>query len=97
MRAHPLEQREQVVDERHQVGEDDVVERLAQVERLARRDLEAQVRMSFPRECDERGAEVDPDSRAGSSAASRSPPPAPTSSTLAPGWNVEAHDALDQA
>ena len=57
--ADAVEERDEVVDERQDVGEDDVVERLAQVEALARHGLEAELRMPRARELDEARAHVD--------------------------------------
>ena len=45
VRANALEERHEVVDVGDEVGEDDVVERLAELELLSRRLLEPQVRM----------------------------------------------------
>src|SRR5207253_5348781 len=58
-----LEEREEVEGERHQVGEDDVVECLAERESLARGDLEAKLGMARARECDHAWADVDADAR----------------------------------
>ena len=56
------EEGEQVVDERQQVGEDDVVERVAEVDVLAGADFEPELRMPRSRELDHAGADVDADS-----------------------------------
>ena len=56
-----LEQAEQVVHVGHQVGQDDVVERLAEVELLARRGLELEAGMARSRELRHLVAHVDAD------------------------------------
>ena len=59
MRSDALEEADDVVDERHEVGEHDEIERLAEVETLAGSALEAQVRMAGARELGHARADVD--------------------------------------
>jgi hypothetical protein len=65
VRRNALEQFEQVVDVGHEVGEDDVVERLAEVELLAGDRLEAELRMLVAAALDHLRADVDPDAVGG--------------------------------
>jgi hypothetical protein len=57
----PVEQREQVVDVGEQVGEDDVVELLAELEVLAGDVLEAKLGVRLARALDHPARHVDPD------------------------------------
>ena len=78
VRGDVAEEREQVVDVGHEVGEDDVVEGLAELELLARLGSKLELRMPRPRASSTiPGLTSTPRPRAGSSAASRSPFAAP--------------------
>ena len=74
----------QVVHEREQVGEDDVVERLAEIELLPARLVEAELRVrARARARPSPALTSTPTPTLGFSAASRSPEPQPISSTRA--------------
>src|SRR5207249_1675428 len=97
MSGDALEQSQQVVGEGHQVGENDVVELLAELERLAGPNLEAKFGMTRARELDHPGTDVDADSGGRLQRGKQIAGPRADLEHARPFRNLEAVDLRDEA